>query len=249
MHDIASSLPNLHGVEAPATRPRARRWWKAALVIGLVALAPAALAGPYKIFGNHYAWVNNFNDPNNIIQGTFGTGSTPELTVTFNFADYNLYGYPAIVRGWHYDWNPTSDTLFPKQISSISALPFKFNYSAGGSNLAGDFAYDIFFRWDTAKGNPQLEVMIWGRAQLLADRHGDRHQGHHRRWSHLRPVGRLQLRRGLLRLHLHPDRHRGPAHAQDQRQPQHRCQAIPDLAAEQSCQGWSLQQQHVPACG
>ncbi len=67
MHDIASSLPDFHGVEAPATRPRARRWWKAALVIGLVALAPAALAGPYKIFGNHYAWVNNFNDPNNII--------------------------------------------------------------------------------------------------------------------------------------------------------------------------------------
>lgn len=96
---------------ASSTRPLRRRpphggasrWWKAALTLGLVALAPVALAGPYKIFGNHYAWVNNFNDPNNIIQGTFGTGSTPELTVTFNFADYNLYGYPAIVRGWHYD--------------------------------------------------------------------------------------------------------------------------------------------------
>ncbi|MEA9761246.1 cellulase [Xanthomonas campestris pv. raphani] len=148
--------------QAPTTRRRASRWWKAALTLGLVALAPVALAGPYKIFGNHYAWVNNFNDPNNIIQGTFGTGSTPELTVTFNFADYNLYGYPAIVRGWHYDWNPTSDTLFPKQISSISSIPMKFSYSAGGTNLAGDFAYDIFFRWDTAKGNPQLEVMIWG---------------------------------------------------------------------------------------
>ena len=73
--------------QAPTTRRRASRWWKAALTLGLVALAPVALAGPYKIFGNHYAWVNNFNDPNNIIQGTFGTGSTPELTVTFNFAD------------------------------------------------------------------------------------------------------------------------------------------------------------------
>ncbi len=139
-----SSLPHTDA-RAPTTRRRAARWWTAALAFGLAALVPMALAGPDKIFGNHYAWVNNFNDPNNIIQGTFGTGSTPELTVTFNFADYNLYGYPPIVRGWHYDWNPTSDTLFPKQISSISALPFKFNYSAGGTNLAGDFAYDIFF--------------------------------------------------------------------------------------------------------
>ncbi|UXW30720.1 cellulase [Xanthomonas oryzae pv. oryzae] len=162
MHTRPSRSFPQTGARAPTTRRRAARWWTAALAFGLVVLAPAALAGPYTIFGSHYAGVNNFNDPNNIIQGTFGTGSTPELTVTFNFADYNVYGYPAIMRGWHYDWNPTTDTLLPKQISSISALPFKFNYSAGGTNPGGDFAYDIFFRWEIAKGNPQLEVMIWG---------------------------------------------------------------------------------------
>jgi hypothetical protein len=27
--------------------------------------------------------------------------------------------------------------------------------------MKGDFAYDTFLRWDNAKGNPQLEVMVW----------------------------------------------------------------------------------------
>ncbi|MEE7548401.1 cellulase [Xanthomonas sp. Kuri4-1] len=132
------------------------------MALGLALLAPAALAGPYKVFGNHYAWVNNFNDPGNVIQGTFATGSTPGLTVNFNFANYDLYGYPAIVRGSHYGWNPTGDTLFPRKVSTLSAIPCWFSYSAGGSNLAGDFAYDLFFRNDATPGSPQLEVMIWG---------------------------------------------------------------------------------------
>ncbi|MCG6630476.1 cellulase, partial [Acinetobacter baumannii] len=97
MHTRPSRSFPQTGARAPTTRRRAARWWTAALAFGLVVLAPAALAGPYTIFGSHYAGVNNFNDPNNIIQGTFGTGSTPELTVTFNFADYNVYGYPAIM--------------------------------------------------------------------------------------------------------------------------------------------------------
>ncbi len=61
-----SSLPHTDA-RAPTTRRRAASWWTAALAFGLAALVPMALAGPYKIFGNHYAWVNNFNDPNNII--------------------------------------------------------------------------------------------------------------------------------------------------------------------------------------
>lgn len=145
-----------------AVTPRPRRRIAATLALTLAVLAPTAWAGPHKVFGNHYAWVNNFNDPNNVMQGTFGTGSQPELTVHFNYASNNLYGYPAILRGWHYDWNPTGDTLFPKQVSRLSRIPVNFSYSAGGSDLGGDFAYDIFFRWDANKGTPQLEVMIWG---------------------------------------------------------------------------------------
>jgi hypothetical protein len=145
-----------------AAPPSPRRRSRVVLALVLAALAPAAWAGPYKVFGNHYAWVNNFNDPNNVMQGSFGTGSLPEMTVTFNYSTNNLYGYPAIVRGWHYDWNPTSDTLFPKRVSTINSIPVTFGYQAGGTNLGGDFAYDMFFRWDTNKGTPQLEVMIWG---------------------------------------------------------------------------------------
>lgn len=163
MHDVQTASIAKPSLRAAAHRaPLRRRLLQALFAVSCLAAAPLALAGPYKIFGNHYAWVNNFNDPNNVIQGTFGNGSTPELTVTFSFANSNLYGYPAIVRGWHYDWNPTSDTLFPRQVSSLSTIPVKFTYSAGGSNLGGDFAYDLFFRRDTSKGVPQLEVMIWG---------------------------------------------------------------------------------------
>lgn len=144
------------------TSPTRRRMGTGVLALALALLAPSAWAGPYKVFGNHYAWVNNFNDPNNVMQGSFGTGSQPEMTVSFNYSSSSLYGYPAIVRGWHYDWNPTSDTLFPRKVSTLSSIPVSFGYQAGGTNLAGDFAYDIFFRRDTSKGTPQLEVMIWG---------------------------------------------------------------------------------------
>jgi hypothetical protein len=27
--------------------------------------------------------------------------------------------------------------------------------------MAGDFAYDMFLRWDNARSTPQLEVMVW----------------------------------------------------------------------------------------
>ena len=83
------------------------------------------------------------------------------MTVWYNFSSFSLYGYPAIVRGWHYGWNPTGDTLFPKQISATKSVPCSFSYSSGGSNVAGDFAYDMFLRWDNQKSTPQLEVMVW----------------------------------------------------------------------------------------
>ena len=50
---------------------------------------------------------------------------------------------------------------FPKQLSATSSIPCTFNYSSGGRNMAGDFAYDMFLRWDNAKSTPQLEVMVW----------------------------------------------------------------------------------------
>jgi hypothetical protein len=133
--------------------------------LSLVALAgltlcAAAQAGPYKTFGSHFAWVNNFD--NSTIGSTFGSGTTANMSFSWNYPNTSkLYGYPAIVRGWHYGWNPTGDTLFPKQISKITSAPCYFSYSSGGTNMAGDFAYDLFLRWDSAKSKPQAEVMIW----------------------------------------------------------------------------------------
>jgi len=125
----------------------------------LALLAPAAEAGPNKVYGSEFAWVNNFN--NSIINSSFSTNSVPGMTVWYNFSSNSLYGYPAIVRGWHYGWNPAGDTLFPKQISATRAIPCSFSYSSGGTNMAGDFAYDMFLRWDNQKSTPQLEVMVW----------------------------------------------------------------------------------------
>lgn len=122
-------------------------------------LCAAAQAGPYKTFGSHYAWVNNFN--NSTFGSSFGTGTTANMSVSYNFGSNSLYGYPAILRGWHYGWNPTGDTLLPKQISKITSAPCYFSYSSGGTNMGGDFAYDLFLRWDSAKSTPQAEVMIW----------------------------------------------------------------------------------------
>jgi len=131
-----------------------------ASAVALVACATAAHAGPSQNYGAQWAWVNNFN--NSTFGQTFGTGSTPNMTFWWNYPNsYSLYGYPACIRGWHYGWNPTGDTLFPKRVSAISAANCTFNYSSGGTNMAGDFAYDLFFRSDSAKSTPQLEVMIW----------------------------------------------------------------------------------------
>jgi hypothetical protein len=138
--------------------------FKNAAKMPLVALAgltlcTAAQAGPYKTFGSHFAWDNNFN--NSTINTTFGSGSTANMSFSFNFGSNSLYGYPAILRGWHYGWNPTGDTMLPKQISRMASAPCYFSYSSGGSNMGGDFAYDLFLRWDSARSTPQTEIMIW----------------------------------------------------------------------------------------
>lgn len=119
-------------------------------------------AGSYQNFNSHYAWINNWNDPNHLIQGKFGRQAAPELEVNFNISEKGLYGYPAILRGSHYGWNPTGDKLFPAQVSSLKQIPLKFSYTTRGNNMAGNFAYDIFLRNDANGGHPQLEIMIWG---------------------------------------------------------------------------------------
>jgi Glycosyl hydrolase family 12/Ricin-type beta-trefoil lectin domain-like len=122
--------------------------------------APAAHAGgESKVFGSQFAWNNNFN--NSVINATFGSGSTPSITVSFNFSSFNLYGYPACLRGWHYGFNPANDNLFPMQVSAATSIPCTFSYSQSGQNMAGDFAYDMFLRWDNQKSTPQLEIMVW----------------------------------------------------------------------------------------
>src|ERR1035437_172810 len=134
-----------------------------AMLFALMAWSSTALAGDYKVYGSQYAFMNNFN--NSAINYSFGTNSHPELSVSYNFNSGNLYGYPAICRGWHYGWNPAGDYLFPMQLSAATSIPCTFSYSAGGSNMTGDFAYDMFLRWDNATGSghdPQCEVMVWG---------------------------------------------------------------------------------------
>lgn len=124
-----------------------------------VAFVSRANAGPSQVYGSEFAWVNNFN--NSTINSSFGTGSTPNMTFWYNFPSGNLYGYPACIRGWHYGWNPANDNLFPMQLSAASSIPCSFSYSSGGTSMSGDFAYDMFLRWDNAKSTPQLEVMVW----------------------------------------------------------------------------------------
>lgn len=133
-----------------------------------IATSPIAMAGPYQTFGPYYAWINNFNDPNNGIQQD-NAAKAPNLSsdeaylaFDFNFQKSSLYGYPAIIRGSHYGWNPTNDTLFPRKFTEFKSIPVKFSYQAKGANIAGDFAYDMFFRQDSTGKVPQLEVMIWG---------------------------------------------------------------------------------------
>jgi len=33
------------------------------------------------------------------------------MTVSYNFSSYSLYGYPAIIRGWHHGWNAASERI------------------------------------------------------------------------------------------------------------------------------------------
>lgn len=134
-----------------------------ALLFTLLAWTTSVWAQNYKVFGSHYAFDNNFN--NSTINVSYGTGSTAEMTVSYNFSSGSLYGYPAICHGWHYGWNPANDYMFPIQLSAASSIPCYFSWNAGGSNMTGDFAYDMFLRWDNATGGgqpPQLEVMVWG---------------------------------------------------------------------------------------
>jgi hypothetical protein len=132
---------------------------------GLSVLACAVQAnGEYKVYGTDFAWNNDFNK--GTINVGFGSGSTANMTVWQDETSYNLYGYPACIRGWHYGFNPANDNLFPKQMSSIHTCPVTFSYSSGysgsgSSNMAGDFAYDLFFRNDNQKSSPQLEMMVW----------------------------------------------------------------------------------------
>ena len=85
--------------------------------IGVLGLfCSVAHAGPYVVYGSEFAWVNNFN--NSTINSTFSTNSVPGMTVSYDFSSYSLYGYPAIIRGWHYGFNPANDNLFPKQLSA-----------------------------------------------------------------------------------------------------------------------------------
>ncbi|WP_235429741.1 cellulose binding domain-containing protein [Xanthomonas sp. GPE 39] len=153
----------MHNIKMVAGVPRkTRRPLQTLLALACMAAAPLVMAGPNKVYGSHYAWVNDFGDPNHGMQGTFGTGTTPELNVSFNYPSNDLHGYPAILRGYHYGWNPANDNLFPAQVSSLTSIPVQFSYSAGGTDMHGDFAYDIFFRRDANKDVPQLELMIWG---------------------------------------------------------------------------------------
>ena len=129
------------------------------LAVITMGIAKVARADPYQNYGPMFAWNNNFNNSN--ISQSFGSGSDANMTVWYNFPNYGLYGYPACIRGWHYGWNPTGDTLFPKQLATTSSIPCWFSYASGGTNMSGDFAYDMFLRWDNAKSSPQLEVMVW----------------------------------------------------------------------------------------
>jgi len=132
------------------------------IAVGFISsMKPAQATPPYKVYGSEFAWVNYFG--NNVFGYSFGSGSTANLTVSYNVGTGNLYGYPAAVQGWHYGFNPAGSTKYPKQIKNLGTDSAWFSWSSGGSNMHGDFAYDLFLRSDSAKSSPQLEVMIWGK--------------------------------------------------------------------------------------
>lgn len=113
----------------------------------------------FNLFPPYFAWNNNFSGKP--IGWQAGKEDAPQWRASFNFSTNSLYGYPASVRGWHYGWNPSGDNLFPRKLSDTASIPCSFSYNCGGSDLRGDFAYDIFLRRDGRKAPPQLEVMVW----------------------------------------------------------------------------------------
>jgi hypothetical protein len=141
------------------------------LCAGLIPLASTTAHAQTKVFGQYWEWPNTF-DNNSSIDFYPGTGSNPTWLESFGLAAYNgepIYGYPASIRGYHYGYNPAGDTLFPKQMSTISHIPAAFSYASsqtGSTPLKGDFTYDMFLRYDNGTSgnnkNPQLEVMVWG---------------------------------------------------------------------------------------
>jgi hypothetical protein len=132
-------------------------------------LVTPVLHAQTKVYGQYWEWPNTFHN-NGTIYFSNGTGSNPQWYESFNLPAGNLYGYPASIRGYHYGYNPAGDTLFPKQMSTITHIPASFSYAStqvsGGTTLKGDFTYDLFLRNDNGHSgnneNPQLEVMVWG---------------------------------------------------------------------------------------
>ena len=140
----------------------------------LIAAAPAF--AQTKVFGQYWEWPNTF-DNNGTFVFTPGTGSNPQWYESFNVPGGNLYGYPASIRGYHYGYNPAGDTLFPKQMSSISHIPASFSYAStqvkGGTTLRGDFTYDMFLRyehdirWPSAGDDGRIVYELGGELNLL----------------------------------------------------------------------------------
>lgn len=130
-----------------------------------LAISGQVQAGDYQIFGSHYAWNNNFGDTAYVISPTYmkQTRQGVSMGLDIRAPSAKLWGYPAICRGWHYTLDPTQDRLFPRQVSTLHTIPAFFSYYAVGKDMEGDFTYDLFFRHDSNHGDPQLEVMIWGK--------------------------------------------------------------------------------------
>src|ERR1700739_3534005 len=57
----------------------------------LLLFCSVADAGPYRVYGAEFAWVNNFN--NSTINSSFSTNSVPGMTVSYDFSSYSLYGW------------------------------------------------------------------------------------------------------------------------------------------------------------
>ncbi len=138
------------------------------VAVALVAVSASAF-GQTKVYGSYWEWPNIF-DANSSFAFYNGTGTNPQWTLAMNIPSGHLWAYPASVRGYHYGFNPAGDTLFPKQMSTITSIPAAFSYAAnqtsGGTALRGDFTYDMFLRYDNGTSgnnkNPELEVMVWG---------------------------------------------------------------------------------------